>query len=28
VPSHVIDFELFGGQFATPEMRALFESTR
>jgi len=25
VPSHVIDFELFGGQFATPEMRALFD---
>jgi adenylosuccinate lyase len=25
VPSHVIDFELFGGQFAASKMRALFD---
>jgi 3-carboxy-cis,cis-muconate cycloisomerase len=25
VPSHVIDFELYGDQFAMPEMRAVFE---
>jgi 3-carboxy-cis,cis-muconate cycloisomerase len=25
VPSHVVDFELYGDQFATPEMRAIFD---
>jgi 3-carboxy-cis,cis-muconate cycloisomerase len=25
MPSHLIDYELFGNQFATPEMRAIFE---
>jgi adenylosuccinate lyase len=25
VPSHVIDFELFGDQFSTPEIRAVFD---
>lgn len=25
MPSHIIDFELFGDQFSTPEMRAIFD---
>src|SRR5204862_1820486 len=25
MPSHLIDFQLFGDQFATPEMRAVFD---
>jgi len=25
MPSHIIDFELFGDQFSTPEMRAVFD---
>ena len=25
MPSHIIDYELFGDQFSTPEIRAIFE---
>ena len=25
MPSHLIDYQLFGDQFATPEMRAVFD---
>ena len=28
MPSHLIDFQLFGDQFSTGEMRAVFESAR